>query len=173
MISCSSSPSCGLYAAIAASLAIALAAGEARGAAAGAFVAPAIPAARSALVPPELTAACPITASGIDALVVKGRGLAFNGASFGSVGTYTYILAEATAHASATDACAATIVDLKNAADVSGQVGYSFDVVILTPTDAAQASGTCSTRSATAPRRCRSRCSTMAASTTCTTRPAR
>jgi len=108
----------------------------------GAFVAPAMPAARSALVPPELTAACPITASGIDALVVKGRGLAFNGASFGGVGTYTYILAEATAHVSATDACAATIVDLKNAADASGQVGYRFDVVILTPTDAAKASGT-------------------------------
>lgn len=108
----------------------------------GAFVAPAMPAARSAMVPPELAAACPITASGIDALVVKGRGVAFNGASFGAVGTYIYLLAEATAHALATDPCAATIVDLKNAADANGRVAYTFDVVILTPTDAAQANGT-------------------------------
>ena len=48
---------------------------------------------------------CPITNSSIDSLVTKGTGLAFNGASFGSVGTYTYILAEATAKASAKDRC--------------------------------------------------------------------
>ena len=85
---------------------------------------------------------CPITNSSIDSLVTKGAGLAFNGASFGSVGTYTYILAEATAKVSAKDACADTIVDLKNAADSAGNVTYKFDVVILTPTDASKASGT-------------------------------
>jgi len=37
--------------------------------------------------------------------------------------------------------CAATIVDLKNAADNGGAVNYSFDVVILTPTDPAKANG--------------------------------
>ncbi len=103
---------------------------------------PQIPVAQSAIVPPPLTSACPITASAIDSLVTKGTGLAFNGATFGAVGTYTYVLAEASAHASAKDACAATIVDLKNGGDAAGKVSYKFDVVILTPTDATKASGT-------------------------------
>ena len=107
------------------------------------FTAPAIPAAKSALVPPELTTSCPITSSSIASLVTKGSGIAFNGATFGAVGTYTYILAEATGKVPAKDPCAATIVDLKNApADASGNVSYRFDVILLTPTDAAKASGT-------------------------------
>ena len=107
------------------------------------FTAPAIPAAKSALVPPELTTSCPITSSSIASLVTKGSGVAFNGATFGAVGTYTYILAEATGKVPAKDPCAATIVDLKNApADASGNVSYRFDVILLTPTDAAKANGT-------------------------------
>ena len=106
------------------------------------FVGPSIPASKSSIVPPELTSACPIVDSSIDSLVTKGTGLAFNGASFGSVGTYTYYLSEATAKVSAKDPCAATIVDLKNAADSTGMVTYKFDVVIITPTDAAKANGT-------------------------------
>ena len=106
------------------------------------WVAPVIPAAASALVPPALTKACPIKNSSIESFVVKGRNLAYNGASFGSVGTYDYILAEATAKVSANDPCAATIVDLKNAADDNGNVSYKFDVVIVTPTNAAKANGT-------------------------------
>ena len=98
--------------------------------------------ARSPIVPPDQTTACAITQSSIDSFVVKGRGLAYNGAQFGSVGTYTYLLAEATGKVKATDRCAATIVDLRNAADASGFVSYSFDVVVLMPTDAAKANGT-------------------------------
>jgi len=98
--------------------------------------------ARSPIVPPDQTAACAITQSSIDSFVVKGRSLAYNGAQFGNVGTYTYLLAEATGKVKATDRCAATIVDLRNAADASGFVSYSFDVVILLPTDAAKANGT-------------------------------
>jgi Alpha/beta hydrolase domain len=103
---------------------------------------PGIPAARSALVPPELTVACAIADSSIDSLVTKGTGLAFNGASFGPVGTYTYYLSEATAKVSSKDSCAATIVDLKNAVDSNGNVSYKFDVIIITPTDATKANGT-------------------------------
>jgi Alpha/beta hydrolase domain len=106
------------------------------------YVTPTIPAAKSALVPPELTTACPIRDSSIDSLVTKGTGVAFNGATFGAIGTYNYILAEATAKVSAKDPCAATIVDLKNAADTNGVVTYKFDVVMLTPTDATKANGT-------------------------------
>jgi hypothetical protein len=103
---------------------------------------PQIQAAKSPLVAPELTAACPIRNSGIKTLVTKGTGLAFNGASFGSVGTYTYVLAEATATLSASDYCAAMLVDAPNAGDSSGTVIYKFDVVILTPTDPTKANGT-------------------------------
>lgn len=100
-----------------------------------------LPAAKSELVPPEITTSCPIIRSSIDSLVTKGTGLAFNGASFGNTGTYAYILAEATGKVDASDSCAATIVDLKNAADSAGNVSYKFDVVILTPTDATKANG--------------------------------
>jgi len=55
------------------------------------FPIPTFPAAKSAIVAPELGAACPITNSSIESLVTKGTGLAFSGASFGSVGTYTYV----------------------------------------------------------------------------------
>ena len=103
---------------------------------------PQIPAAKSSLVAPELTAACPIRNSGIKTLVTKGTGLAFNGASFGTVGTYTYVLAEATATLAASDYCASMIVDAPNAGDSSGTVTYKFDVVILTPTDPNKANGT-------------------------------
>jgi len=96
----------------------------------------------SAIVPPDLVAACPITQSAIESLVVKTKGLAYNGTRFGSIGTYTYLLAEATGTVNASDRCAPTIVDLKNAADETGTVKYSFDVVILTPTDPAKANGT-------------------------------
>ena len=105
------------------------------------FPLPVIPAAKSPIVAPELTVSCPITSSSIQSFAVKGTAPAFNGASFGTVGVYNYILAEATAKVSANDACAATIVDLKNAADASGSVSYKFDVVILTPADASKASG--------------------------------
>ena len=103
---------------------------------------PSIPAAKSPIVAPDLTAACPIRDSGIKTLVTKGTGLAFNGASFGNVGTYTYVLAEATATLSASDYCASMIVDAPNAADANGTVSYKFDVVILTPTDPNKANGT-------------------------------
>jgi len=84
---------------------------------------------------------CPITSSNIQSLTTKGSALAFNGASFGSVGTYSYVLAEAVANVSAKDACASTIVDLANAGDANGNVQYKFDVVILMPTDAAKGNG--------------------------------
>ena len=74
--------------------------------------------------------------------MIKGSGLAFNGASFGSIGTYTYTLAQANASVSSSDACASTIVDLKNAAAANGTLSYSFDVVILTPTVASKSNGT-------------------------------
>ena len=105
--------------------------------------APQLPAARSALVPPDYTSPCAITRSAIERFDVKGSGLAFQGASFGSVGTYTYTLAEATATVSPQDACAATIVDLKNTVpDAAGNVRYKFDVVLLAPTDASKSNGT-------------------------------
>ena len=105
------------------------------------FPLPVIPVSKSAIVIPELGDACPITNSSIESLVTKGTGLAFNGASFGSVGTYSYILAEATGKVAANDYCAPTIVDLRNAADASGIVRYKFDVVVLMPTEAAKSSG--------------------------------
>ncbi len=103
---------------------------------------PHLPAARSPLVPPDLIQACPIQTSTIETLTTKGTGLAFNGARFGTVGTYTYVLAEASASVSSNDPCAATIVDLKNAGDRNGRVHYAFDVVILHPTELAKANGT-------------------------------
>jgi len=88
-------------------------------------------------------ASCPITNSSIDSLNIKGTGTAFNGAAFGSIGTYTYYLAEATGKVAPSDACAATIVDLKNTVpDAAGNVSYKFDVVLLTPSDASKANGT-------------------------------
>ncbi|HSU21969.1 MAG TPA: alpha/beta hydrolase domain-containing protein [Variovorax sp.] len=102
-----------------------------------------LPAARSALVPPDQTYPCTITRSAIERFDVKGSGLAFGGARFGDVGTYTYTLAEATATVASADDCAGTIVDLKNAVpDAAGNVRYRFDVVLLAPTDAARANGT-------------------------------
>jgi Alpha/beta hydrolase domain len=96
---------------------------------------------QSALLPVQMATPCPITSSSIDSLVTKGTGLAFNGATFGGVGTYSYILAEATGKVSAKDSCASTIVDLKNAGDASGNVTYTFDVIVLMPTDKAKANG--------------------------------
>lgn len=95
-----------------------------------------------AIAPPEIATACPITQSAIESMVVKTTGLAYNGTRFGNVGTYTYLLAEAKATVKGSDPCAPTIVDLTNAADGSGTVKYSFDVVILTPTDPAKGNGT-------------------------------
>ena len=96
-----------------------------------------------ALTPfPVALSSCPITSSSIDSLNIKGTGTAFNGAAFGSIGTYTYYLAEATGKVAPGDACAATIVDLKNALpDAAGNVRYTFDVVLLTPSDASKANG--------------------------------
>jgi len=106
------------------------------------YTPPVVPAAKTAIVAPEFTGFCPITTSSIDSMVTRGKGVAFNGATFGSVGTYTYILAEATGKVSAKDPCAATIVDLKNSGDANGVVTYKFDVIILTPTDATKSNGT-------------------------------
>jgi hypothetical protein len=106
------------------------------------YTPPVVPAAKTAIVAPEFTGFCPITTSSIDSMVTRGKGVAFNGATFGSVGTYTYILAEATGKVSAKDPCAATIVDLKNSGDAGGVVTYKFDVIILTPTDATKSNGT-------------------------------
>jgi hypothetical protein len=100
-----------------------------------------LPVTKSALVVPDTTAPCPITTSSIQSFITRGTSTAFNGASFGSVGTYKYILAQATGVVKASDPCAAMIVDLKNAADSSGNVTYKFDVLVLTPTDASKASG--------------------------------
>jgi len=105
------------------------------------FGPPSIPAAKTAIVAPELTTSCPILASSIDSFVTKGSGPAFNGAVFGAVGAYKYILAEATGKVNAADPCASTIVDLKNAADGAGMVTYKFDVVMLTPDDASKGNG--------------------------------
>ncbi len=66
--------------------------------------------ARSPILAPDRTAACPIRDSAIDSLVVKARGLAYNGARFADIGTYTCVLAEATGKVRATDPCGATIV---------------------------------------------------------------
>ena len=105
------------------------------------FAPPNIPAAKSAIVAPELTTSCPIVASYIESFVTKGTGPAFNGAQFGAVGSYKYILAEATGKVNANDPCISTIVDLINSADASGLVTYKFDVVMLTPTDASKGNG--------------------------------
>jgi hypothetical protein len=105
------------------------------------FGPPSIPAAKSAIVAPELTTSCPIVASFLESFVTKGSGPAFNGAQFGAVGTYKYILAEATGKVNANDPCVSTIVDLKNSADASGLISYKFDVVMLTPTDASKSNG--------------------------------
>ncbi len=98
--------------------------------------------ARDSIVPPDLAAACPITKSTINSLAIKRSGLAYNGAAFGNIGTYTYSLAEATGRVNVNDPCAKTIVDLGNAGDNTGTVTYKFDVVILRPTDESKASGT-------------------------------
>jgi len=100
------------------------------------------PAAQTSLLAVHPNTPCPITTSNIQSLTPKGTALAFNGANFGSVGTYTYVLAEAVANVSAKDACAPTIVDLANAGDANGNVQYKYDVVILMPTDAAKGNGT-------------------------------
>ena len=50
-----------------------------------------LPAAKSEVVIPEVGFPCAISKSSIQSLVTKGTGLAFNGATFGSVGTFTYI----------------------------------------------------------------------------------
>lgn len=105
------------------------------------FGPPSIPAAKSAIVAPDLTTSCPIVASSLESFVTKGTGPAFNGAQFGAVGTYKYILAEATGKVNANDPCVSTIVDLKNSADASGLISYKFDVVMLTPTDASKSNG--------------------------------
>src|SRR5437763_10071141 len=63
----------------------------------------------SFIVPPELARGCPITQSAIESLVVKTSGLAYNGTRFGDIGTYTYLLAEATGTVNANDKCAPTI----------------------------------------------------------------
>lgn len=105
------------------------------------FGPPSIPASKSAIVAPELTTSCPIVASAIESFVTKGSGPAFNGAQFGAVGAYKYILAEATGKVNSTDPCVSTIVDLKNAADSAGMVTYKFDVVMLTPADATKGNG--------------------------------
>ncbi|MCD5997472.1 hypothetical protein KDX38_28435 [Pseudomonas sp. CDFA 602] len=96
----------------------------------------------NALAPPELAASCTISTSRIESLVVKKTGLAFSGVMFGDVGSYTYYLAEATGKVDVNDPCAATIVDLKAGGDDSGTATYTFDVVILKPTDSAKVSGT-------------------------------
>ncbi|NBS46102.1 MAG: hypothetical protein EBS99_03550 [Betaproteobacteria bacterium] len=100
-----------------------------------------LPAPKSALLAPDTTSPCPITQSSIQSLTTRGTGTAFNGASFGSAGTYKYILAEATGVVKASDPCAPMIVDLRNAADASGNVTYKFDVLVLTPSDSTKASG--------------------------------
>ena len=100
-----------------------------------------LPAPKSALLPPDTTSPCPITQSSIQSLVTKGTGAAFNGASFGTTGTYKYILAEATGMVKASDPCAPMIVDLRHSADANGNVTYKFDVLVLTPSDATKASG--------------------------------
>jgi Alpha/beta hydrolase domain len=105
------------------------------------FGAPSMPSPKSAIVAPELTSSCPIVASSIESFVTKGSGPAFNGAQFGAVGTYKYILAEATGKVNSTDPCVSTIVDLKNAADSAGMVTYKFDVIMLTPEDASKGNG--------------------------------
>ena len=76
---------------------------------------------------PVPLSSCPITSSSIDSLNIKGTGTAFNGAAFGSIGTYTYYLAEATGKVAPGDACAATVVDLKNTVpDTAGNVRYTL-----------------------------------------------
>jgi len=101
--------------------------------------------AKSDLLPPEVSTACPITQSSIESFIVKGSGLAFNGAKFGEVGTYTYFLAEAVGKVNLNDPCAPSIVDLHNlawTANAFGDINYSFDVIIITPTDSSKANGT-------------------------------
>lgn len=96
----------------------------------------------NALTPPDLARSCTISTSRIDSLVVKKTGLAYSGAKFGDIGSYTYFLAEATGKVDVTDPCAATIVDLKAGGDDSATATYTFDVVILKPTDSAKVNGT-------------------------------
>lgn len=72
-------------------------------------------------------------------LEIKSRTDAFGGASFGSVGKYELIVAEARGWLNPNDKANKDIVDLGKAPLVDGWVQYKADVVILTPKNPATA----------------------------------
>jgi hypothetical protein len=85
----------------------------------------------------------PITQSGIRDIVVQGQGIAFNGTTFPGIGTYSYMTTNVDAFVNRNDTQTSYIPDLDIAYcnDPSGNVVYSFDMVILYPTDASKYSG--------------------------------
>ena len=94
----------------------------------------------------------PISQSGIRDIVVQGQGVAFGGKSFPNmagtpdgIGTYSYILASANAYIDKTDPSATYIEDIELTSEKQdppiNEVYYSFDVVILYPTDSTKYSG--------------------------------
>jgi hypothetical protein len=85
----------------------------------------------------------PIKHSGIRDIVVQGQGIAFNGTTFPGIGTYSYLLANVDAFMNKNDPNASQILDIQYAYcnDPSGNVLYSFDMVILYPTDSSKYSG--------------------------------
>ena len=94
----------------------------------------------------------PIIQSGIDSIVVQGQGVAFGGKSFAdmtgtpdAIGTYSYIYANVDAYINPRNGQAelAQIPDIQYAYcnDPTGNVKYSFDMVILYPTNSGAYSG--------------------------------
>jgi hypothetical protein len=92
----------------------------------------------------------PITQSGIKDIIVQGEGIAFNGKSFSNmagtpnaIGTYSYLFANVDAYVNRNDRQAGNIPDLDIAYcdDPTGNVLYSYDLVILYPTNPANYSG--------------------------------
>ena len=92
----------------------------------------------------------PITRSSIVSIDQRATGLAFNGKVFndmagnvGGIGTYTYVTASVNATVNKNDPQASQIVDLALAqSDSLGNVNYSYDMVLLYPTNPAKYSGT-------------------------------
>jgi hypothetical protein len=86
----------------------------------------------------------PILNSGINRIKVQGQGIAFNGTSFSDmsgnvdrIGTYSYTMATVDAYVNRYDPSASYIPDLEIAYcdDPTGNVFFSYDVVILYPTN--------------------------------------
>jgi hypothetical protein len=94
--------------------------------------------------------------------IVRVESPAFEGRSFGAVGTYDRIVARATIAVKPDDAHNTIIVDLDRAPrNAQGLVEAVTDVEILRPTNAASGTGACSMKCSIAAPNPASRCSTI------------